>query len=70
MKIAVLKEGFLDCEKDVIETIKSAIKIFEKCGASTTEVSIPQHKTSMEAKEYLPIVTYFIGTKFILTCIA
>ena len=42
-KVGVLKEGFEECEDDIIKIVKEAAEKFTQAGAVVEEVSIPMH---------------------------
>lgn len=45
MKIGILKEGFLNCEPDVVKLVKEAAQSLREKGATVEEVSIPIHSS-------------------------
>ena len=42
-RVGVLKEGFEECEDDIIKIVKEATEKFTQAGAVVEEVSIPMH---------------------------
>jgi amidase len=45
LRIGVLREGFLGATEAVTDSVQQAIEVFEKLGATVTEVSVPEHLT-------------------------
>ena len=43
-RVGVLKEGFDECEEDVVKIVKETANMLTKAGALVEEVSIPMHK--------------------------
>ena len=38
-----MKEGFANCESDVVSVVKAAVESMKKTGATVEEVNVPMH---------------------------
>jgi amidase len=53
LRIALLKEGFVDAEPAVQELVMAAVDVLTRAGASVSEVSVPEHHVMRTAQNSL-----------------
>ncbi|KAL5005372.1 hypothetical protein ScPMuIL_018828 [Solemya velum] len=69
-KIGLVKEGFIDCDNDVVSLVKEAAKSLTEAGAVVEEVSIPLHSdgraisttTSLQGEYYYMLNGHGLGS--------